>query len=160
MRAEAIEAVKCLRFHIKADCLTDPVGLPIYFRAAKVSATGSCLHRCVRGTNNDIEGYHLHIRLLMAWCITPGLVHLLLVEQTYRWNLRQAIKNRGVDPAVGWFNDQPVLEAIEVMFSARLLPGVITSIDILNSISFVLSTAQPQDKLLPTCGWRNAGGTR
>ena len=29
LRAEAREAVKRLRVHIKADCLTDPVGLPM-----------------------------------------------------------------------------------------------------------------------------------
>ena len=54
-----------------------------------------------------------------------------LAEATYyRWNLRQAIKNRSLDPAVGGFYDQPVLEAIQVCFSARLLLGVLTSIDI------------------------------
>ena len=35
LRAEAREAVKRLRVHIKADCLTDSVGLPMYFQAGK-----------------------------------------------------------------------------------------------------------------------------
>ena len=116
LRAEAREAVKRLRVHIKADCLTDPVGLPMYFQAGKDSATGSILYRCIRGTN-DLEGYHLHMRLLVAWCISPRLAHLLLLEHNFRWNLRQAIKNRGLDPTVGGFYDQPVLEAIQVCFS-------------------------------------------
>ena len=116
LRAEAREAVKRLRVHIKADCLTDPVGLPMYFQAGKDSATGSSLYRCIRGTN-DLEGYHLHMRLLVAWCISPRLAHLLLLEHNFRWNLRQAIENRGLYPTVGGFYDQPVFEAIQVCFS-------------------------------------------
>lgn len=73
LRAEAWEAAKRLRVHIKAGCLSDPPGVALYFEAGKDSATGCSLFRCVRGTN-DLEGYHLHMRLLVAWCISPLLV--------------------------------------------------------------------------------------
>lgn len=41
--AEAREAVKRLRVHIKAECLIDPAWLPMHFQAGKDSATGSFL---------------------------------------------------------------------------------------------------------------------
>ena len=66
LRAEAWEAAKRLRVHIKAGCLSDPPGVALYFEAGKDSATGCSLFRCVRGTI-DLEGYHLHMRLLVAW---------------------------------------------------------------------------------------------
>ena len=110
---EAWEAVKRLRVHIRAGCLSDPPGVALYFEAGKDSATGCSLFRCVRGTN-DLEGCHLRMRLLAAWCISPLLGHLLLLEYNYRWNLRQAVNNRGLDSSVGGFHDQPVLEAVQV----------------------------------------------
>ena len=113
LRAEAWEAAKRLRVHIEAGCLSDPPGVALYFEAGKDSATGCSLFRCVRGTN-DLEGYHLHMRPLVALCISPLLAHLLLLEYNYRWNLRQAVNNRGLDSSVGGFYDQPVLEAVQV----------------------------------------------
>jgi len=112
-RREAWEAIKRLRVHIEAGCLSDPSGVPLYFEAGKDSATGYSLYRCVRGTN-DLEGCHLHMRLLVAWCISPKLAHLLLLEHNYRWNLREAVRNRGLDSSVGGFYDQRVLEAVQV----------------------------------------------
>lgn len=112
-RADAREAVKRLRVHIAADCVGDPEGIPLYFQEGKDSSTGAPLYRCVRGTN-DLEGYHLHMRMMTSWCISPEFAHLLLLEHNYRWNLRQAIKNRGLDPAVGGFYDQSVIEAVQV----------------------------------------------
>ncbi|CAN0373172.1 unnamed protein product, partial [Pylaiella littoralis] len=53
------------------------------------------------------------MRLLVAWCLSPRLAHLLLLEHNYRWNLRQSINNRGLGEAVGGFYYQPMLEAIE-----------------------------------------------
>eukprot|EP00904_Undaria_pinnatifida_P000541 jgi/Undpi1/10488/HiC_scaffold_29.g12938.m1 len=100
---EAWEAVKRLRVHIRAGCLSDPPGVALYFEAGKDSATGCSLFRCVRG-----------MRLLAAWCISPLLGHLLLLEYNYRWNLRQAVNNRGLDSSVGGFHDQPVLEAVQL----------------------------------------------
>eukprot|EP00904_Undaria_pinnatifida_P008491 jgi/Undpi1/4772/HiC_scaffold_18.g08125.m1 len=116
LRAEAWEAIKRLRVNIKAGCLSDPPGVALYFEAGKDSATGCSLFRCVRGTN-DLEGYHLRMRPLAAWCISPLLAHLLLLEYNYRWNLRQAVNNRGLDSSVGGFYDQPVLEAVQGMTS-------------------------------------------
>lgn len=115
-RPEARDAVKRLREHIAANCVADPKGVSLYFEEGKDPATGLTRYRCARGTN-DLEGYHLHMRLLVAWCVSPKLAHTLLLEYNYRWNLRQAIKNRGLDPSVGGFYDQPLLEAIQVCLS-------------------------------------------
>lgn len=112
-RAEALEAIKRLRVHIMNDCCSDSPNEALYFEAGKDAETLCPLFRCIRGTN-DLEGYHLHMRLLVAWCISPRLAHLLLLEYNYRWNLRQSMKNRGLDEAVGGFYDQPMLEAIQV----------------------------------------------
>ncbi|CAN0157123.1 unnamed protein product [Scytosiphon promiscuus] len=57
------------------------------------------------------------MRLLVAWCLSPKLAHLLLLEHNYRWNLRQSIKNRGLSETVGGFYDQTILEAIQRMTS-------------------------------------------
>lgn len=119
LRPEAWDAVNRLRVHIKAGCLSDPHAVPLYFEAGRDSATGCSLYRCVRGTN-DLEGYHLHMRLLAAWCISPKLAHLLLTEHNYRWNLRQAVKNRGLDLSVGGFYNQAVLEAVQVSYLKKL----------------------------------------
>ena len=112
-RAEALEAIKNLRVHISRNCLSDPPGIPLYFEDGKDSLTGNPKLRCVRGTN-DLEGYHFHMRLLTAWCLSPLLAHYVLLEHNYRWNLRQQVTKRGLDPAVGNFYDQPVIEAIQV----------------------------------------------
>lgn len=112
-RAEALEAIKRLRVHIMNDCCSDAPNEALYFEAGKDAETLCPLFRCIRGTN-DLEGFHLHMRLLVAWCIFPTLAHLLLLEYNYRWNLRQSMKNRGLDEAVGGFYDQPILEAIQV----------------------------------------------
>eukprot|EP00903_Cladosiphon_okamuranus_P006310 g6187.t1 len=85
-RAEALEAIKRLRVHIEAGCLSDPPGVPLCFEAGK-------------------------------------LAHLLLLEHNYRWNLRQAVRNRGLDPAIGGIYDQPVLEAVQRMTSMLFRPG-------------------------------------
>ncbi|CAN0004911.1 unnamed protein product, partial [Scytosiphon promiscuus] len=111
LRPEALEAAKRLREHIVADCCSDVPKQALYFEAGKDPETLCALFRCVRGTN-DLEGYHFHMRLLVAWCLSPRLAHLLLLEHNYRWNLRQSIKNRGVSEVVGGFYDQPMLEAI------------------------------------------------
>ncbi|CAM9749860.1 unnamed protein product [Pylaiella littoralis] len=115
-RAEALEAVKRLRVHIVEDCCNDAPNQALYLEAGKDSETRCTIYRCVRGTN-DLEGYHLHMRLLVAWCLSPRLAHLLLLEHNYRWNLRQSINNRGLSEAVGEFYDQPMLEAIQRMTS-------------------------------------------
>ncbi|KAJ3400672.1 hypothetical protein HDU80_006712 [Chytriomyces hyalinus] len=46
---------------------------------------------------------------------SPYLLHLVLLEYVYRWNLRMAIKNRGLDPEIGGFYNQHVLEEINFM---------------------------------------------
>ena len=65
LRAEAWEAVKRLRVHIKPGCLSDSPGVALYFEAGKDSATGCSLFRCVCVTH-DLKGYHLRMRLLAA----------------------------------------------------------------------------------------------
>ncbi|CAM9925326.1 unnamed protein product, partial [Hapterophycus canaliculatus] len=114
LRPEALESAKRLREHIVADCCSDAPKQALYFEAGRDPETLCALFRCVRGTN-DLEGYHFHMRLLVAWCLSPRLAHLLLLEHNYRWNLRQSIKNRGLTAGVGGFYDQPMLEAIQVL---------------------------------------------
>ena len=117
-RPEAVEAIKKLRVHLASNCVSDPRNIPLYFDDGKDSMTGQRRFRCVRGTN-DLEGYHHHNRGIMAWCSSPVLAHCQMLEHSYRWNLRQDIRNRGLDPAMGGFYDQPVLEAIQVHAAKR-----------------------------------------
>ncbi|CAN0453775.1 unnamed protein product, partial [Hapterophycus canaliculatus] len=72
------------REHIVADCCSDAPKQALYFEAGRDPETLCALFRCVRGTN-DLEGYHFHMRLLVAWCLSPRLAHLLLLEHNYRW---------------------------------------------------------------------------
>ena len=51
LRPKALEAVKLLRKHIEAGCLSDPDGVPLYYATGKTEA-GITTRRCVRGTNN------------------------------------------------------------------------------------------------------------
>lgn len=114
LRPEAWEAVKRLRQHIIDGCISDPSGVPLYFETGKDPETGAPQYRCVRGTN-DLEGYHLHMRMLMSWVVSPRLANGILLEHNYQWNMRQGDKNRRFDTAVAGFFDQPVIEAIQVL---------------------------------------------
>ena len=51
VRPTATEAVKLLRKHIKADCLSDPDGVALYYATGKTTA-GITKRRCVRGANS------------------------------------------------------------------------------------------------------------
>ncbi|CAM9945330.1 unnamed protein product, partial [Sphacelaria rigidula] len=111
LRPEAWEAVKRLRQHIIAGSISDPTGVPLYFETGKDPETGAPQYRCVRGTN-DLEGYHLRMRMLTSWVVSPRLANGVLLEHNCQWNMRQGDKNRRFDPAVAGFFDQPVIEAI------------------------------------------------
>jgi hypothetical protein len=104
-RAETRKNVKNLRKHIEKGCLSDIKGVPLYYIVGKdcVSGLPAYRYRCIRGTNS-IEGYHRHLRKLLSTFIgSPRLVHSILLEFNYRWNIRMAIKNRGLSEDVGGF---------------------------------------------------------
>ncbi|CAN0516674.1 unnamed protein product [Laminaria digitata] len=107
-----MEAVILLRKHIEADCLSDPDGVALYYTTGK-NAAGITTRRCVRGTNST-EGYHRYLRrLLSSYCASPSLAHSILLEVNYRWNVRMAVKNRGLPKEVGGFYDQFEIEIIQ-----------------------------------------------
>jgi hypothetical protein len=114
-REETKKKIKNLRVHIKKGCLSDVPGIPLYHVACKDSQSGLPVYRCVRGTNS-IEGYHRHLRRLLAmYCGSPRLVHSILLEFNYRWNVRMAIKNRGLPDEIGGFYQQYLLDQIREM---------------------------------------------
>lgn len=119
-RAEALKAVRLLRTHIASNCIGDPPDIPLYFEDGKDSVTDTAKMRCVRGTN-DLEGFHRHMLGIMAWCTSPRVVQYQLLEHGYRWNLRMEINNRGLNPDVGGFYDQPVIEATQVLSLASTM---------------------------------------
>ncbi|CBJ28935.1 similar to Werner syndrome protein [Ectocarpus siliculosus] len=86
IRPKAMQAVDQLRKHIESDCLSDPHGVPLYYTTGQ-NAAGITTRRCVRGTN--------------------------YTEFNYRWNIRMAVKNRGLPREVGEFFDQFEIEIIQ-----------------------------------------------
>jgi hypothetical protein len=106
--------VNSLRIHISKGCLSDVPGIPFYFRDGETS-DGLPKYRCVRGTNVN-EGYHKHLRkLLHHHAGSPQLLHYLLLEFNYRWNIRMGIYYRGLSEEVGGFYDQFMLEEVNTL---------------------------------------------
>lgn len=117
-RSNTRKVVNNIREHIQKGCLSDVTGVPLYVAIGKDEKTGMTKYRCIRGTNGT-EGYHKHIReLLSRNCGSPKLVHQELMEFNYRWNVKMAIKNRGLSEIVGGFFHQYLLEEINTMTSA------------------------------------------
>ncbi|CAN0492413.1 unnamed protein product, partial [Laminaria digitata] len=72
----------------------------LYYTTGK-NAAGITTRRCVRGTNST-EGSHRYLRrLLSSYCASPALAHSILLEFNYRWNVRMAVKNRGLPKELG-----------------------------------------------------------
>ncbi|CAN0338349.1 unnamed protein product [Laminaria digitata] len=112
LRPEAAAAVELLRKHISNGCLSDPEGVPLYYTTG-TNAAGITTRRCVRGTNST-EGYHRYLRtLLSSYCASPALAHTILLEFNYRWNIKMAVKNRGLRPSLGGFYDEYDIEIIQ-----------------------------------------------
>jgi len=117
-RAETRKKIKSLRAHIEKGCLSDVPGIPLYYVTGKDNRSGLPTYRCVRGTNS-VEGYHRHLRKLLAmYAGSPRLVHSILLEFNYRWNVRMAIKNRGLPEEIGGFYHQYILDHIREVTSA------------------------------------------
>jgi len=111
-RPNTKKIIKNLRSHIEKSCLSDIKGIPLYVATGKDQKTGLTTYRCIRGTNGT-EGYHRHIRQLLGmYCASPRLIHEILMEFNYRWNIRMAVKNRGLSKTVGEFYHQYILEDI------------------------------------------------
>jgi hypothetical protein len=110
-RAKTTKEVKNLRQHIANGCLSDVPDFPLYCLDGRTEE-GLPIHRCARGTNSN-EGYHKHMRkVLHQYASSPKLLHLLLLEFNFRWNVRMAVKNRGLNLECGSFYSQFVLEEI------------------------------------------------
>ncbi|CAN0552487.1 unnamed protein product, partial [Laminaria digitata] len=59
-------------------------------------------------------GYHRYLRrLLSSYCASPPLAHSILLEFNFRWNVRMAVKNRGLRKEVGGFYDQFEIDIIQ-----------------------------------------------
>ncbi|KAJ3029502.1 UNVERIFIED_CONTAM: UAA transporter [Siphonaria sp. JEL0065] len=110
-RTKTRHEVKKLQQHIINGCLSDVPDFPLYFLEGRTSQ-GLPKYRCARGTNSN-EGYHRHMRkLLHHYASSPKLLHLLLLEFNFRWNIRMAVKNRGLPDEYGGFYSHYVLEEI------------------------------------------------
>ncbi|CAN0586532.1 unnamed protein product, partial [Laminaria digitata] len=60
------------------------------------------------------KGSHRYLRrLLSLYCACPALAHSILLEFNYRWNIRMAVKHRGLPKELGGFNDQFEIEIIQ-----------------------------------------------
>eukprot|EP00752_Nemacystus_decipiens_P018513 g16598.t1 len=110
LRPDAMKAVKLLRKHIEGGCLSDPEGVPLYYTTGQ-NAAGITTRRCVRGTN--CTEVTVCVRLLSSYCASPALAHSVLLEFNFRWNVRMAVKNRGLSREVGEFFDQYEIEKIQ-----------------------------------------------
>lgn len=120
-RAQAHKAYKNLLCHVRAGCLSDPAGVNLYFEDGYEQ--GIRVWRCIRGTNS-LEGYHKQKRVLVSRTVaSPKLLHYLLLEYNFRWNIRMAVKNRGMSPEVGAHYQQPLLDEIQRLSSELSTKG-------------------------------------
>ncbi|CAN0556012.1 unnamed protein product, partial [Laminaria digitata] len=63
---------------------------------------------------HSCNGYHRYLRrLLSSYFASPSLAHSIQLEFNYRWNVRMAVKNRGLRKEVGGFYDQFEIEIIQ-----------------------------------------------
>lgn len=82
----------------------------------------------MRGTNST-EGYHRHIRKLLGqFGGSPKLIHYILLEFNFRWNLRSSVRNRGHPKDVCGFYDHPKIELIRDLCSGWNFPPLFPSI--------------------------------
>ena len=76
--------------HAAEGCMSDPEGVSMYYK----SPTSSSLH-CIRGSS-ALEGFHFHIRRLVGlFNMSPDLLHALMIEHVFVWNMDCGIRNRG-----------------------------------------------------------------
>lgn len=62
-------------------------------------------HSLVRPFCTSFQGYHRYLRtLLSSYCASPAVSHTILLEFIYRWNIRMAVKNRGLTLILGFFD--------------------------------------------------------
>eukprot|EP00611_Tribonema_gayanum_P010242 TRINITY_DN201_c0_g1_i1.p1 TRINITY_DN201_c0_g1~~TRINITY_DN201_c0_g1_i1.p1 ORF type:complete len:615 (-),score=71.10 TRINITY_DN201_c0_g1_i1:36-1880(-) len=120
------KAVKNLRKHIAAGCISDEPGVTLYHALGR-ALDGCTRWHCFRGTNN-VENYHLPLRrLLSSYGLSPQLAHSILLAYNYRHNLRMAIKHRGLSPEFGGLYSQHILEDLQELtagwFAAPLFQG-------------------------------------
>ncbi|KAJ3412203.1 hypothetical protein HDV05_001113 [Chytridiales sp. JEL 0842] len=111
--------VESLRVHIKKNCLSDVPNVAMYFTDGE-TADGIPKYRCIRGTN-IIEGYHRHLRKIFHHHAgSPKLLHHLLLEFNYRWNLKMALKYRSLPLDIGGFYDQHLIEKVNNLVDGLL----------------------------------------
>ncbi len=118
-RTEAKKCIDNLLKHIQKGCLSDP-DIPLYYERSNQRNDGMVNYRCVRGTNS-VEGYHRHLRKLLGnFAASPQLLHSVLMEFNYRWNVNRMTSNRGLPESIGCFYHQELIERIQTLTSPFL----------------------------------------
>jgi hypothetical protein len=104
--------VRNLEEHIKQGCVSDVPGRPLYLKS-EGPGDDSLKYTCFRGTNGN-EGYHLFLRkILSSYRVSPLLAHCLLMEFNHRWNMRMAIRRRGLTEELLGVYDTTLVEALQ-----------------------------------------------
>ena len=92
------DAFKSTIVHIRKGCVSDHPADVNYHYQIGITTEGYPKYRCIRGTS-PIEGYHHHLRMLVAQsCISPRLLISLLRCFNYRWNNDMAADNGDLPP--------------------------------------------------------------
>lgn len=72
LRKKSMKAVKLLRKHIEAGCLSDPEGVAMYYAVGKTK-DGLIDYRCVRGTNDvEVRYFPLDLRWFQRAVVNIG----------------------------------------------------------------------------------------
>ena len=101
----SIEEFKKLLVHVQKGCISDPIGINLYYEICINQKTGLMMYRCIRGTS-DIEG-GVHQKLIKNcsfWNCSVRLLDAHLANFRNRHNIRSAIKHRMGFPNIGHYS--------------------------------------------------------
>lgn len=120
---ESLIEIDKLIVHADKGCLSDPIGVPLYFETG-MDSNGLKTYRCIRGTS-DVEGaVHqkitsiyliLIIELIQPWNAGPRYFDAILAIYRHRYNIRASQRHRPNFPTLGHYNHF-IIDMIQVSF--------------------------------------------
>ncbi|KAI3649998.1 hypothetical protein MP228_005630 [Amoeboaphelidium protococcarum] len=101
---DCLDAFKKLLVHIDKGCLSDPVGIGLYYETGQDSK-GLTTYRCIRGTS-DLEGgiHQKLVRKFKTWNAGPAFADAALSVIRHRFNVRASERNRLGFPKLGHYD--------------------------------------------------------
>ncbi|KAI3630079.1 hypothetical protein MIR68_011514 [Amoeboaphelidium protococcarum] len=100
---DCLDAFKKLFVHVDKGCLSDPVGIGLYYETGQDS-NGLTTYRCIRGTSDLERGIHQKlVRKFKTWNAGPAFADAALSLIRHRFNVRASERNR-LFPKLGHYD--------------------------------------------------------